>query len=41
LNWERVNGKKVVVEEEDEGIVIESKLMKHIEKDCGICLQML
>jgi hypothetical protein len=41
LNWERVSGEKVVVKEEDEGIVIESKLMKHIEKDFGLCLQML
>jgi hypothetical protein len=41
LNRERVNGKKVVVEEEDERIAIESKLMKHVEKNCGVCLHVL
>jgi hypothetical protein len=35
LNWERVSGEKVVVEEEDEGIVIASKLVKQVEKDCS------
>jgi hypothetical protein len=41
LNWERVSGEKVVVEEENEVIAIESKLIKHVEKDCGVCLQVL
>jgi hypothetical protein len=41
LNWERVSREKVIVEEEDERIAIESKLMKHVGKDCGVCLQVL
>jgi hypothetical protein len=35
LNWKGVSGEKVVVEEEDKGIAIASKIVKQVEKDCS------
>jgi hypothetical protein len=32
LNWEKISEEKIVVEEEEEGIAIASKLVKHVEK---------